>query len=58
MHALGSRFVPLASYLIVIRAFGWRTPLGCGQASGDAEIMVFRPEVAGLRRQVPPRKPG
>ena len=39
-------------YLIMIRVFGWLLPLGRGQASKDAEIMVLRHEVAALRRQV------
>ncbi len=44
-------------YLIVIRVFGWLVLLGRGQASKDAEIMVFRHEVAVLRRQVTRPKP-
>jgi hypothetical protein len=42
----------------VIRALGWLAHLGRGQAPGDAEIMMFRHEVAGLRRQVIPQEPG
>ena len=44
-------------YLIVSRVFGWLALLGRGQASKDAEIMVFRHEVAVLRRQVTRPKP-
>jgi hypothetical protein len=44
-------------YLIAIRVFGWLVPLGRGQASKDAEIIVLRHEVAALRRQVTQPKP-
>jgi hypothetical protein len=33
----------------MIRVFGWLVPLGRGQASKDAEIMVLGHEVAVLR---------
>jgi hypothetical protein len=39
-------------YMIVIRVFGWLALLGRGQAFKDAEILMLRPEVAVLRRQV------
>jgi putative transposase len=44
-------------YLIMIRVFGWLLLLGRGQASKNAEIMVFRHEVTVLRRQVARPKP-
>ena len=44
--------------LIMIRVFGWLVLLGRGQASKDAEIMVPRPEVMVLRRQVAWPRPG
>ena len=40
-------------YLIATRIFGWLVLLGRCQASKDAEIMVLRPEVMALQRQVP-----
>jgi hypothetical protein len=39
-------------YLIMVRVFGWLVLLGHSHASKDAEIMILRPEVALLRRQV------
>ena len=42
-------------YLIMIRVFGWLALLGRGQAYKDAEIMVFRHEVAVLRQVAWPK---
>jgi len=39
-------------YLVMVRVFGWLVLLGHSHASKDAEIMILRPEVALLRRQV------
>jgi putative transposase len=41
----------------MIRVFGWLCLLGRSQASKDTEIMVLRPEVMVLRRQVARPKP-
>ena len=44
-------------YLIAIRVFGRLVLPGRDQASKEAEVMVFHPEVAVIRRQVTQPKP-
>ena len=44
-------------YLLMIRLFGWLALLARSDISKDAEILVLRPEVAILRRQVTRPKP-
>jgi hypothetical protein len=44
-------------YLIALKVFGWLGLLAHSAAAKDIEILVLRPEVAVLRRQVNPRPP-
>jgi putative transposase len=45
-------------YLLMVRLFGWLALLARSDTSKDAEIVVLRPELAVLRRQVGRPKPG
>jgi putative transposase len=44
-------------YLFMLRVFGWLALLPCSDAVKDEEILVFRHEVAVLRRQVARPRP-
>ena len=44
-------------YLSIVRTLGWLALLAGSDAAKDVEILVFRREVAVLRRQVGRRRP-